>query len=448
MDVISSRLLQNHAGAASSAVTEDHVPVGVRRSKSKPLAGAYVALLLFVVAYFARPEDWTPGLSHVPLAKITAALAVVGFVLSLRYVRWPLPREVIYLILLVGQFLISASLSPVWRGAAVQKTLEFGKVAVVVLVIASAVITSGRFRRLIFVQAASVALIATISVWKGHLVSKRLAGLFSGNYSNPNDLALAIVMALPLCLALLLTSRGPFSKVVWAAAMVVMTYAIFLTGSRGGFVALVVSATLCLWEFALRRRHRYLLVLTAVLTIFFLQFSPKMLTNRLRATFSSNADDKAYSSAQAREQLLRRSIEITAKHPLFGVGPGNFEIVSGSWHVSHNTLTELSSEGGLPAFVLFLLILSRGFENVRKIKKSIRKHRSLGVFAGGLYASLGGYVIGSMFSSTAYQFFPYLLIAYTTALQLIAKDSSKKERRAVNRVPTQLCAYETEPCAG
>jgi O-antigen ligase len=448
MDVINSLFLENHGDAASSAMADDAVPVKRRRSKQKPLAGAYLALLLFVVVYFARPEDLIPGLSNVPLAKIAAALAVVAFVLSLRHVRWPLPREVVYLILLVGQFLISASMSPIWRVGAFQRTLEFGKVMIVVLVMASAVITSERFHRLIFVQAASVALIAAISVSKGHLLSKRLAGLLSGNYSNPNDLALAIVISLPLCLALLLISRGTFSKVAWASAMVIMTYAVFLTGSRGGFVALIVSVTLCLWEFAVRRRHRYLVVLTAVLAILLLLFSPKMLTNRLRATFSSKADVTAYDSAQQREQLLRRSVEITAKHPLFGVGPGNFEILSGSWHVSHNTFTELSSEGGLPALALFLLILSRGFRNVRKIKRSSRGQRSLGVFAGGLYASLAGYGTGAIFSSTGYQFFPYLLVAYTTALQLIAKELSKKERGAVNRVPTQLCAYEAEPCAG
>jgi hypothetical protein len=30
------------------------------------------------VVYCARPEDWTPGLSYIPLAKITAILAMWG----------------------------------------------------------------------------------------------------------------------------------------------------------------------------------------------------------------------------------------------------------------------------------------------------------------------------------------------------------------------------------
>ena len=447
MDDVNS-LPVHTSGGISAGMADGPGLAKWRRAKHKPLAGTYLALLAFMVVYCTRPEDLIPGLSSVPLAKITGALAVVAFVLSLRHVRFPLPREVIFLILLVGQFLISASMSPIWRVGAILKTLEFGKVMIVVLVMASAVVTAERFYRLILVQAASIALIAAISVWKGHLMSRRLAGLLSGNYSNPNDLALAIVISLPLCLALLLSSRSTFSKVAWVLAMGVMTYAVFLTGSRGGFFSLLVTLTFCVWEFSIRGRHRYLLVLIAVLAIVLLPFSPKMLTSRLRATFSSKADITAYDSAQQREQLFRRSVEITAKHPFFGIGPGNFEIVSGSWHVTHNTFTELSSEAGVPALTLFLLILSRGFRNVRRIKRSSRGQRKLSVFAGGLYASLAGYLTGAIFTSTGYQFFPYLLVAYTTALHLIAKESLKKERGTVNRAATKLCAYQAEPCAG
>jgi hypothetical protein len=48
------------------------------------------------------------------------------------------------------------------------------------------------------------------------------------------------------------------------------------------------------------------------------------------------------------------------------------------------------------------------------------------VLARALRATLAGYVVGSLFASTAYQFFPYFLVAYTTALLWIAKKTSNQ----------------------
>jgi hypothetical protein len=48
------------------------------------------------------------------------------------------------------------------------------------------------------------------------------------------------------------------------------------------------------------------------------------------------------------------------------------------------------------------------------------------LFTGGLWASLAGYVVGAFFASTAYQLFPYFLVAYTTALFNIASGSGQK----------------------
>src|SRR5438309_9047019 len=108
---------------AANAGAKDATSVRQRISRQRPLVGAYVSLLLFMVIYCARPEDWIPGLSVVPLAKIAGVLALLALMFSLRKYRSSLPREVIYLILLVGQLLFAAGMSPVWRGGAVQQTL-------------------------------------------------------------------------------------------------------------------------------------------------------------------------------------------------------------------------------------------------------------------------------------------------------------------------------------
>jgi O-antigen ligase len=223
-----------------------------------------------------------------------------------------------------------------------------------------------------------------------------------------------------------------------------MLYTVFLTGSRGGFIALVTTAAVFLWEFAVRGRRRYLLVLAGLAGAVLWLSSNGMLADRLNGTFNSQEDvASAYDSAQARQDLFWRSVEVTKEHPLFGVGPGNFQELSGSWHVTHNAYTEMSSEGGMPALILYVLILWFGFKNVRATKRFGWGQKELVVLAGSLQASLAGYVVGSVFASTAYQFFPYLLVAYTTALFSIAKITAlhSKESKSVRQATLENGAY-------
>jgi hypothetical protein len=382
-----------------------------------------------MVIYCARPEDWIPGLSHVPLAKITGILAMLALVFSLRHIRDRMPREIILLFFLIVQLFVASLMSPVWRGGAFQQTLDFAKVLMVVLVITAAVSTLQRLRLLIFTQAISVSAIAAVAIWKGHLLLGRLEGILGGYYADPNDMALAIIISLPLCLALLLLSRNRLWKIFWSISMLAMVCAVFLTGSRGGFLALLVVAAVCLWEFAIRGRRRYLLVLAGLVGVVLWQSSGGMLVGRLKGTFNVNEDTAAaYASGQARQQLFWRSIEVTKEHLLFGVGPGNFNAVSGQWHTTHNSLTLMSSEGGVPAFMLYVLILWCAFKNLKATKRLVRGQTESRVLARALFASLAGYAVGSLFLSVAYQFFPYILVAYTTALFSIARKSATQSK--------------------
>jgi O-antigen ligase len=425
-----TNLSQNEAGNFLEATATDSASLRNHTSRRKPLVGAYVALLLFMGIYCARPQDWIPGLSALPLAKITGALALLALVFSLRHFRQRLPQEVIFLSFLIGQLFVASFLSPVWRGGAIQQTLDFAKVLLVVLVITAAVTTSRRLRLLILTQAISVSAIAAVAISKGRLHLGRLEGVLSGNYADPNDMALAIIISLPLCLALLFLSRNLLWKMFWSISMLVMTYAVFLTGSRGGFLSLLVVASVCLWEFAIRGRRRYLLVLAALAGLILLQYSGGMLVSRLKGTFDVKADTvEAYDSGQTRQQLFWRSIEVTTEHPLFGVGPGNFDAVSGQWHTTHNSLTLMSSEGGIPALILYVLILLCGFKNLKATRRLVRGRSESSVLTRALFASLAGYAVGSLFLSVAYQFFPYILVAYSTALFLMTRKSALLSRK-------------------
>ena len=410
---------------ATNSIPAQH-GVSLRR---EPLTGAYVWLLLFMVVYCARPEDWIPGLMVVPLAKITGILALIALLLTMGGIRQRFPREIIYLILLMLQLFLTVPFSPVWRGGAFESSLDFSKVVPIVIVMVLAVNSLKRLRRLVFIQCASVAVIAGVTVWRGRVLSGRLEGVLNGNYANPNDLAFAIVLSLPLCLVLAFVARNKFSKVLWAVVMAVMAYAVFLTASRGGFVCFIVATAICLWEFSIRGRRRYLIPVVALAGIALWAYAGGGVSGRFNSTLHSNSievEDGAYSSAQGRWDLFTQSLKVTARHPLFGVGTGNFEIVSGNWHATHNAFTQMSSEGGVPALLLFVMILWCSFQNINATKRK-GPGREPDLWARGFRASLGAFIVGSFFASEAYQFFTYFLVGYTTVLGRIA--SSEREIR-------------------
>jgi O-antigen ligase len=395
----------------------------VQRKAPVPFRLAYKFVLIFLVVYFARPEDWIPGLHYLHLALVAGILAIVMFLAELGSAARRWPRECVYLFLFVGQMFLTIPFA-IWRGGAFQVTRGFANVVPMILVVSLAVNTLPRLRRILFWQAASMAAIAAVAVVKFRHAGGRLEGVLNG-YANPNDFALAVVVALPICLAFMLRSRNTIARVVWLGCIGVMTYALVLSASRSGSLAFGVAMCITLWYFAIKGRHKYLLALIAGFAACALLFGGSELKLRYEAMAHPDLDQKASGSSEQRERLLRVSIASTFKHPIFGLGPGNFQIASGVWRVTHNTYTQISSEMGLPGFILYVLILSCAWKNLSRVRRMIRGDTELRAFAIALHASLAAFLVGSFFASEGYEYFTYFLIAYTTAVYQIAKHQSQ-----------------------
>src|SRR5207302_6932709 len=134
-----------------------------------------------------------------------------------------------------------------------------------------------------------------------------------GIYSNPNDLAFAIVLTLPLILLLLLTSKSKLIRAGWGLAMVAMMYTLFLTASRAGFIDLVISVPVALWFFGVKGRRPQLILISALMGALLLIFAGSHLRNRLVATTGSNIESAeeqtAYGSYEERKFLMVKALK-------------------------------------------------------------------------------------------------------------------------------------------
>ena len=424
------------------AVLEKRVPAARLpqrfAAKGEPLAGAFFWLSAFYVAYCARPEDWIPGLQYLPLAKITGIFALLALLMSAgrsrRRLR-DLPREAIYFFAIICLLFISAVFSTIWKGGAFFGTLDFSK-ALVAWVLIYLVITSfARLRRIIFIQSVSVAVITLVSVIKGRS-HPRLEGLIGGIYSNPNDLAFAIVLSLPFCFAFLLSTRSIPRKIAWAAAMLVMCAALFMTASRGGFITLVVTGAVCLWVFGVKGKRIHLIVAAAVVVVVVGLADGAKLKDRFYAINANNVnndleEESARDSYTQRRLLITESLQGVVRYPI-GMGVGNFTVYSGVWREVHVAYLQIAVEGGIASLVLYLLFFARGFSNLKKLRRMPMRDPETNLFSGALYSTLVGFIVGAFFAPEAYQYFPYFAVAYTSVLLAIAKEREQSEGPAAD----------------
>jgi hypothetical protein len=405
--------------------------------KADPLAGAFFWLSAFYAVYCVRPEDWIPGLSYLPLAKIAGVFALIALLMSAgrskRRFR-DLPREASYFVAMIGLLFVSAALSPVWKGGAFFKTLDFSK-ALVAWVLTFIVITSfARLRRIIFIQSASVAVIAVVSVFKGRS-SPRLEGVIGGIYSNPNDLAFAIVLTLPFCFAFLLSTRSIPRKIAWVVSMLVMCLALFLTASRAGFIDLLVTGAVCLWIFGIRAKRFHLVAAGLVVALIVGFTAGGRLKDRFFAIsgndLETETDVSAHGSYEQRRILIADSFKAIGHYP-FGIGMDNFGNYSGTWREVHVSYLQIAAEGGVGALVLYLLFFARGFSNLRRLRQTPGYDAEIELFSGALYGSLIGFIVGAFFAPEAYEYFPYFAVAYTSVLLAMANEKEPVEAPALD----------------
>ncbi|HXJ89392.1 MAG TPA: O-antigen ligase family protein [Candidatus Binatia bacterium] len=407
----------------------------------------YWTMVVFSFLYYFRPGDIIPGIGVLHLAKVTAFFAVLALALGTNRVRSrKLPSEIKIILAMFAWLIVTIPFAS-WRGGSFQVVfIEFSRIVIITLTLVLTVTRLAELRRLIVMQALGVALMTIAAVIVNNRMQGRLAGMGNGLLSNPNDLAMNIALNWPLCLVFLITGRGIARKLFWAIAMLVMTYAVMATYSRAGFLAIAVAILFCLWDFVIRRGRVYLLGVAALCLMGMLVVAPGNYLKRLETLVGRFQEgDYDRGSAEARKELLMRSLAITATHPVFGIGPGNFPSYTGLWRVTHNTYTQLSSECGIPALILFMLLLRRAFFNLFYLRKMPRtpEKEEVHLYASALSASFIAYLVGAIFSSSAYELFPYYMVIYTTLLSRLGlpEQAGKNEDTVSTAIKLRQRAY-------
>lgn len=389
---------------------------------------SYFGLFIFTVMLFFRPYEYIPALASMQsLAFWPAVITLAIFFptqVSLEGTLTARPREVNLVLLLGAAALISIPLAINPGEAWATFNDVFLKAVLMFIVIINSVRTEKRLNALLWLALAtsfalSVNAINDYRLGNFAVEGYRVKGSIGGMFRNPNDLALHLVTMIPIAAGLLLGTRNTAKRLMLAACVLLCLAALVVTFSRGGFLGLMCVAACLGWKIGRRNRLGVTLLLLFGAGIF-LALSPGEYANRLASISDFSLDPNG--SASARHQLLIRSVLVTLNNPVFGVGMGNFHIVSIHEFVSHNAYTQVSAELGIAAVVVYVMFMLTPLKRLRRVERETFGERASARFyylAIGLQASLIGYMVSSFFASVAYHWNIYYLVGYAVAFRRI-----------------------------
>jgi O-antigen ligase len=273
---------------------------------------------------------------------------------------------------------------------------------------------------------------------------------------NPNDLAQVLLLGLPFWLLVAANQQQvPFRRGLASVAIGFILLATAQTGSRSALVALAVLGIFVFRHSTPANRLKFLLA-GGFLVLLSVICMPETLAERY-ATLLGNRDKSAYDPATARAvestqeriQLLKDSIRLTLSHPIFGVGPGQFQSYSAAmygqqgktalWRTSHCTYTQVSSETGFPGFFLYTGTLFMALKLSYDVYRASRKRKDLAdlnIMSGALLLSLLSFAVSALFSSVAYQMMFPTLAGLSAAFyrvakaEIVSRDALLSERSA------------------
>ncbi|MEP7198293.1 MAG: O-antigen ligase family protein [Chloroflexota bacterium] len=402
---------------------------------------SFCGLFVFTFILYFRPYELFPSLSWLYSGAFWSAVATLAIFipthLALEGNLTVRPKEINLLLLLVIATLLSMPLALSFADAWAEFTKMFIKAILMFIVMVNVVRSERRLRALLWLALAVscyLSLNAISDFRAGRLLDMgtRVAGVIGGMFGNPNDMALHLVTMAPVAVAFFFTRRNPLAKIVYAMCALLLVGGIVVSFSRGGFLGLLAAGGVLAWK--LGRRHRLAVVLCVALAfVAFGALAPSEYRNRLGTIANIGGD--ATGSAGARQALLVRSILVTARHPLLGIGMGNFHILSIGEAVSHNAYTQVSAEMGIYALLIYLWFMVTPLRGLRRIERetfAARRASRFYYFAVGLQAALVGYMVSSFFASVAYNFYVYYLVGYAVCLRRLYDTACAEEAEAAH----------------
>lgn len=412
---------------------------GTATSSQKAVhAFAFRGLMFFTFVLFVGPQLLFPFLQPLHLAKVSAGLGLLIYVVERLNmgqgltVMTPTVRMVLWLLAVAAAGIPFSS----WPGGSWDGLVnEFSKSVLVFVLIANTVRTARRMKLMVGSMAAWGVIMAWTAVRDfsaGNLAKGgiRIAGYESPMASDPNDLSLTLNMIMPLALAVALGTRNAVARALLLGSVVAMAAGVVASFSRGGFLGL---ATILIVFLVKRGRDKGLATLVPILAILVLALFvlPAGYGHRIYTIWDTSQDTTG--SANARWDGMVEGFKLMIEYPLFGLGLNQhvlgFSKRGLGWVGVHSAYIQVGADLGVIGFALYLLATWHMFKEVREARQKLlglAGARELLALCLGMEIAIPGFVIGAFLLPVAYRFYFYYLAGFAVALHQIAQRFAAK----------------------
>ncbi|GAA0715630.1 O-antigen ligase family protein [Dokdonella soli] len=407
---------------------------------------SYALYLLYLVLTYLRPiETYAPDLADYRPMLWLWALAFI-FAAGRAGARREIAARPLFLglMLLLTAAIAASLLARMWLGGAIDALVEFSTAAMLFVLTCLNLTSIARVRRTCTVIVLCMLVISALTIAAYHdgfmmdqLVLSQstdaedaLAPInvptapaedtsgetlwrvrYLGFLNDPNDLAQAIIVVLPLLWVTWRRGRGLRNMVLIGVPTATLLYSLYLTHSRGGLLGLAA-----IFIFGMRRMlgttRMALLAIVVAVGVNAADFSG----GRRFSTGEESANDRI--------EAWYSGIQMLKAHPLFGVGYGSFT----DFHperTAHNSFVLCFSELGLLGFFAWTALLVVAFrelgEAVRRTPAGSFEHR----ITSALRYSLIGFLTCAWFLSRTYQPELYLLLALCASAAWCVRRTSE-----------------------
>jgi len=335
--------------------------------------------MLFIISFFLRLPVRIPAISILRPDLLIAAGLVICLLLQSNNLkgRFESPCNK-YLLIFLAYVVLSLPFVE-WPGSVLRDNLaDFIKAFLFFYFTILIVDTDSRLKRLVFVFMACQLFrileplyMHEVSGYWGsstHLGGGEFVGRLGGAPSdviNPNGLAFVIATLFPFLHFLWGNSRW-FAKIGYLAAIPPLLYALVLTMSRSGLVAILVIA----WNIFVKSRHKFVLIIVScmIATVVWTNLNDVQKDRYISMTGSEDA--QSASTFQGRIDGIKGEFSLALKKPIVGYGLGTSQEaivnISGGRHVSHNLYTETFIETGIIGLVIYILFLKSVYNTLKQ----------------------------------------------------------------------------------
>lgn len=419
-----------------------------------PQIGAYLWAWISIM----NPHTLTYGFARsMPWAQVSAVVAILAlFTKARRAVPWN-SVTVAYVALMV--WLTVTSLFSINDPEVVWDRWVFVmKIHVMMFVTFMTLRGRAQIDTLLWVVAGSIAFygakggLFTIVTGGGGRVWGPPGGMVAGN----NEIAVAMVMTMPLLYYLFLTVTRRSVRWAVAATMVLVAFAILGTQSRGALLAILAMA-LVLGIKGKRPVRTSAGILALVMLA--IAFMPKSWDRRMETIQQFQEDTSAMSRIYTWKTLWALALD----RPLVGAGFGadnaavfnsyaptdpEFEIFKreGTVLVAHSIYFQALGEHGFVGLIAYLMIGVLAYRKASSLSASTANDPEFASWVPLLMrmvqASLVGFAVGGAFLSLMNFDVPYYIVGL-----VVLTDASVRERASARRLASAASPYVTTPRA-